>query len=218
MSRKTTLLLGALLLVAGCKNNAPDEYAQFHQDGRAKPIVALMPVLDSSESKPGWSLSAEFSNSIRKALTQQGEVFLISDKEIEAKIETLSEKDRPFDPDISWVSDRFPEEEFVIFTELMEHEETPLDAKQSAESSAKLNMALRVRVIDLRGKEPQVILQEIVTDSSYVPRAFTQENFAQGLWGTEMYDLSPIGSAHAQFVKEVSQRIEEYILLAKSRY
>ena len=177
-----------------------------------------MPVLDSSESNPGWSLSQEFSNSIRSSLTQAGEVFLVSEKEIEAKIETLNEKDRPFDPDVSWVSDRFPGQEFVVFTELMEHDETPLDAKQSAESSAKLNMALRLRVIDLRGKQPQVILQEILTDSTYIPRAFTQENFSQGSWGTEMYEISPIGTAHAQFVKEVSQRIEEYILLAKSRY
>lgn len=217
MAKKASLILSSILLLAGCNRNSPDEYARFHNDGRAKPIVALMPVLDSTENELEWNLANEFTDSLRYKINAKGDLFLVSEKEIQAKIDTLADSDRPFDPEVNWAADRFPEQEFVVFTEIIQHEETPLDPKQSAESSAKLNMSMRVRVVDLRGKAPKVILQEIVEDTTFIPRAFTRENFAQEPWGSEMYDLSPMGVAHAQFIKEVTQRIEDYILLAKSR-
>lgn len=73
---------------------------------------------------------------------------------------------------------------------------------------------MRVRVFDLRGKEPKIVLQELIHDSHFIPRQFTQANFYQVPWGHESFSISPIGLAHAEFTKEISSRLEDYILMA----
>jgi hypothetical protein len=75
---------------------------------------------------------------------------------------------------------------------------------------------MRVVVVDNRGQQPEVILQEIVHDSHFIPRQFNQYNFHQVSWGNEEFTISPLGMAHTQFLKEISSRIEDYILLAQS--
>ena len=76
-------------------------------------------------------------------------------------------------------------------------------------------MTIRVIVVDIRQAQPVVILQEVVQDSHFIPRQFNQYNFHQVYWGNEEFEVSPLGMAHTQFLKEISSRIEDYITLAK---
>ena len=76
-------------------------------------------------------------------------------------------------------------------------------------------MTMRVRVFDVRGNEPKVILQELVQNSHFIPRQFTSEHFYQASWGTENFQITPVGLAHAKFTKELASRIGEYVLLAR---
>ena len=87
----------------------------------------------------------------------------------------------------------------------------------SADTSANLNMSLRVRMLDLRGPQPSIVLQEIVHDSHHIPKQFTRANFHQVEWGKGSFNISPLGLAHAQLTKEIASRIEDYALLAKHR-
>ena len=112
----------------------------------------------------------------------------------------------------------FQGDQFVVFLELVEHEEVyKQDRKKTAdisECSADLNMSMRVRVFDLRGTEPKIVLQEMVHDSHFIPRQFTQTNFYQVPWGHESFSISPIGLAHAEFTKEIASRLEDYIVMS----
>ena len=54
------------LIFCGCQPKTDnDQVSKFHDDGRAKPIVALVPVLDRSNAEVGWSLSEEFTDQLR---------------------------------------------------------------------------------------------------------------------------------------------------------
>jgi hypothetical protein len=113
----------------------------------------------------------------------------------------------------------FQNEEFVTFLELVEHEFSPVKTKAMPlqEASNNLNMAVRVRVVDLRPAAPKIVLQEMIKDTYFVPKTLIPSDYAVDTWGTEGFRKSPMGVAHAQLIQDVANRISDYILLAKSR-
>ena len=186
-----------------------------------KPIVSIVPVIDNTKSDYDWSLSDELSSTIYYRLAQQDNFFIVDAPQVRAKTKKLKEGENPFGPDISWVKKAFQGDDFVVFLELVEHEEVyKQDRKKTAdpqECSADLNMSMRVRVFDLRGTEPKTVLQELVHDSHFIPRQFTQANFYQVPWGHASFSISPIGLAHAEFTKEIASRLEDYILMSSKK-
>jgi len=74
-----------------------------------------------------------------------------------------------------------------------------------------------VRVLDLRTPEPKIVLQELIHDVHFIPRQFTQSNFHQIAWGQAGYETSPLGIAHEELTKEISLRLEDYIIHAMNR-
>ena len=130
-----------------------------------------------------------------------------------AKIHT-----NPFGSDLSWVKTTFPGDDFVVFMEVIEHREQLRDtdaSKRPELSHADLNLALRLRIIDLRKEQPLLILQEIIQDSHFIPRQLTSYNQQQSPWNSEDYSISPVGIAHASLIKELTARVEDYIVLSR---
>ena len=129
--------------------------------------------------------------------------------------------ENPFAGDLSWVKREFDGKEFVVFLELVQHEMTPVsqDKKNLApqEVSNNLNMSLRMRVIDLRGATPKIVLQEMIKESYFIPKTLIPTDYSEVVWGSESYKKTSMNIAHTQLVQEVSHRIGDYILLAKSR-
>lgn len=209
-------LFFALTLVTGCNLNLiPQEEDQQQIQAALKPIVAIAPVIDSTKEDSFWSLSDEFTYCITHQLAQKNHFSLINfDKA--TNIPTLSQN--PFGQDMSWLKKAFSHHGFVVFLELVEHNEViRQDNKQNIDSkkcSAELLMTMRVRVFDLRKNNPKVVLQELVHESHFIPRPFTRSNFQQEKWGHEMFSISPMGLAHSQFIKNICNRLEDYILLA----
>ena len=78
-------------------------------------------------------------------------------------------------------------------------------------------MGVRLRILDLRGSEPKIVLQEKIYDSYYIPKTLFPTDYNTVSWGTEEYKNSPLGIAHTRLIKEITTRVSEYILLAKSR-
>jgi hypothetical protein len=178
-----------------------------------------VPVIDRTPKAYDWNLGDEMSEGIATHLAGRGTVTL----EPEARVRTCAKKikDNPFAPQMGWVKDAFRTEQFVAFLELIAHEEVFRAPKAKevdlSTCAADLNMSMRVRVFDLRGKEPIVILQEIVQDTHFIPKQFTRVNFEQVSWGDEDFNFSPIGMAHVQFTKQVARHIEDYIRIAVAR-
>jgi len=85
------------------------------------------------------------------------------------------------------------------------------------EVSTNLKMAVRLRIVDLRTQEPKIVLQEIVRGSYYIPKTLLQTDYNQVVWGTDEYRKSPMGIAHTQLIEEITLRLSDYLLLAKSQ-
>lgn len=207
------LSISLLALAAlSCGRSGTQEVSRFHEDGRAKPSVAIAPLLDTTSFDASWSLSEELTEGVTKLVASTGQIFVRSQAD-----SSLSE--HPFGSDLSWMKRDFPGQEFVAFLELVEHEFSPVKAKgvPAQEASANLNMAVRLRVVDLRSNNPKIVLQEMVRDTYFVPKTLIPTDYAADPWGTESYARSPMGIAHGLLTNELANRISEYILLAKSR-
>ncbi len=212
-----TLRTFSLLLLAslGCScGRGGDEMSRFHDDGRAKPTVVVASMIDTSSFDCAWNLSEELTSMVVRQLGGNGTVY------VQAK-EDVSFIDNPFGTNLSWVKAQFPQsQEFAVFLELVKHETVPENKgnfTSMQELSHNLNMAVRVRVIDLRGSFPKIVLQEMVRDSYYIPKTLLPTDYNQVVWGSDGYNQSPMGIAHAHLTDAIVARLNDYILLAKSR-
>jgi len=221
MLKQLGLFFALCIASFGCTKNVNEQATRYHDDGRSKPIVALVPVFDSSGAKVSWSLSEEFTDHIRQRFLKRSNFYINTPDQINAEIGTLNESHDPFSQDYSWIHSTFGEEEFVVFAELVEHDIHPKQAKNNfidkLTPSCELSMTMRIRVFDLRGETPEVVLQELVHQSHLIPKPseLTEQN--PDRWKKMTFIVTPLGLAHNQFSKEVAKRIEDYILLSKSR-
>ena len=200
-----------------CSKNGND-LTRFHEDGRAKPVVAVTSVIDATSLDLPWSLSEELTSMIVNAVSSNGSIY------VTAK-EDLSVTDIPFGNDLSWIKREFPDDQFVVFLELAEHdfvaEGQDKPGKPAApvpfETAMSLRLAIKMRVVDVRAASPKIVLQEMIRDSFFVPKNMVPVDYTVSGWGTNDFMKSPMGLAHAQIVREISSRIADYIQLAKSR-
>lgn len=216
---KLFLAVGLMFLVGACqKDNKSADQARFYENGLAKPIVALVPMIDSSRSELSWNLSDEMTALVHYRLLQKNKMYLVDEEKIGSILKKVKESNNPFDTDLNWVKRSFLGNEFVVFMELLSHDETSLvkEGMNASDAPSELSMRVRVRVIDLREEQPKIVLQEIIQDVHLLPKQFNQTNASQVEWGKENYSISPIGMAHTQLSKEIASRLEDYILLSTS--
>jgi hypothetical protein len=198
----------------GCKKNS-SEQTRYFDDGRMKPSVVLVPLIDSSGQTWEWNLSEELTNSLKEKLIRHGKLYIADDAKAKQLYQQLNRQNNPFSNHIEWIKQNCPKEDFAVFLELIEHEEVPLLARNNddpARCPSQFNISLRIRVIDLRSTPSKIVLQEILHDQHHIPRQFTKFHFHQEPWGKQGFPISPVGLAHAQLIREISSRVEDYIL------
>ncbi len=202
-------LMCLAFIMFSCENTTSfTNVSKFYDDGRARPVVAVTHVVDSTSYDVPWSLSDEFSQLIRDNLANNPNLYLTDQAEID---QLVSSADNPFNPDIAWMKEKFDNNEFVVFLELIKHD----DAKSS--NVTNLDMSMRVKVVDVRSKEPKILLQETVNDNYYISKGSISSDYSLTTWGSEEFENSRMGMAHKQIAKEITSRISDYISLAKSR-
>lgn len=206
---RSSLILS--LLLAACSKTSSDT-SRYHEDGRAKPVVAICSMIDVTSFDCAWSLSEEFTSMIAQNLSKNGSIFV-------GKSEDLGFTENPFGTDLAWMKREFPDQEFAVFMELVEHQLVPTSKPRpgATEVSMNLNMGVRLRVVDLRPATPKLVLQEMVRNSYYIPKTLIPTDYNIAVWGTDEFRRSPMGVAHIQLVDEIVSRLNDYILLAKSR-
>lgn len=210
--------LSIALLLGSCQNNPQNEQTSHHSSETRKPVVALVPVFDSAKSDVSWNLSDELTASIQNLIQRKDKLFLMDRKKVRVSTSHLKENNNPFSSDLSWVKKTFSQNEFVVFLELIEHEEVPYVSNvPSDKCSSMLNMSMRVRVLDLRPEKPKIVLQELIHASHHIPLSFTKENFNQAPYPEDSFSVTPIGLAHEQLTKEIVERVQDYILLSTRR-
>lgn len=209
------------LFIASCSEQQHlTSFSQYYEDGRAKPTVAIVPVIDSTSYDLPWSISEELTTLLLNHCAKKNTLFISNQTNIEETV--LPEN--PFLGDLSWVKTEYNKNEFVVFLELLEHTNKSID-KETKDSvihattadSSHLITTLRIRIIDIRYDQPKVVLQEVLRDSYYVSKTVFPVNYTVTSWKTPNYFETPLASAHEKMIKMVAQRINDYVLLAKSR-
>lgn len=216
------IALPLLCFFTSCGRNQSDEISsRFHDDGRAKPIVAIVPIFDRSGSFIPWNLSEELTSTIEKRLSRRANIFLMDEERIDTAIAHLNESHHPFGKNLEWTQNVFKGNEFVVFMELVTHQLTPheneITIEEKKDPTLTLDLTMRIRVIDLRSDTPKVILQELITQSHHIPKLLSHIDYTKNSWGKMSYNLTPYALSHSQFTREISKRLEDYILLAKSK-
>lgn len=219
MLRRLWWTLSLPLVMCGCIQSPQPQPVSFHDDGRTKPLVALPPLFDRSEAGVEWSLSEEFTTHIRSNIMKN--FCLNTTDEMNLIVTHLNETHNPFSSDTEWIKSAFGRYEFVVFTELVEYDIHPQTSRGSFINkivpSSELTLTMRIRIFDLRAQRTQVILQELFHQNYLIP-SFSHSGSAHPYqWRRLSFLVSPLGLAHSQFIKGVSNRIEEYVFWAKNR-
>jgi hypothetical protein len=216
MHRWIFSLASLTLVLSSCDNSRSNETSSVIDSPILnRPIVAVVPIINTSRTDLTWDVSEELSQAVRQRLAQKDHLYLMGKDTVTSMAKKCFQAHDPFGVDTAWVKKSFPQNEFVVFMELMEHHEMPIyPAKDIQDSPTELAIAVRVRVFDVREQTPRVVLQEVVQQIHHIPRQFNKANFHQVPWTDEMFETSPLGIAHDALCKEIAGRIEDYILLS----
>ncbi|MFZ4099693.1 MAG: CT253 family lipoprotein [Chlamydiia bacterium] len=212
----------ALVSVApmGCQQRY-SEFTTHHDDGRVKPVVALLQVRDRSGDQVGWDLSRELSHEIRRRLLETGDLYIVKEDGMPS-MENIS----LFGPDMTW-SKAYRPSEFVVALELVEHKRELYDGSQTARTALDtretvggagylVNCKVRVRVIDVRGADPRLAYQEIVQLQHRAPSNEARVDYMNVAYGSWSFNHSALATAHNKLVEAVVQRLDHYVLLEKA--
>lgn len=205
------IVLLALLFSSCAERHFSAHQFLYHDTGEIKPKVAIVPIITHSANATSWNLSEELTSLMSERLLKNNHFFLTSDFSVLGNHLTDLTEINPLIEDIRWLYENGSSSEFVVFVELVEHTLIPKLSKLPPQSYT-LHMAFRTHVIDIRGTEPKVILQELIRQSFPIAIKIDYGKTSLNKWAFFFFSM---GSAHYQMVKKITQQIQDYILLAK---
>ncbi|SCA59020.1 Uncharacterized protein AB751O23_BZ_00030 [Chlamydiales bacterium SCGC AB-751-O23] len=213
--------IAMLVLLSACRNYQSPEFTRHYDDGRVKPKVALVPVTYGENFTYPWDLSKELTEDIRQEVQQQSILYLPNESEFSQHL-SLRSSDM-VGPHSPLLKSLRQDHDFVVLVDLLEHSEEPYRGQSVkpvytvyGEAVTVLKMALRVTIFDVRESIPKSILQEIVHSNHMISRDGANTNYHKVIWKTDAYKISPFGLAHSRLSKEVANRLNQYISVARS--
>ena len=208
-----------LLLIVGCAKPATgNDQVLFHDDGVAKPKLAVVKVIDSSAHKLEWDLDSEFTEFLLEQLYSGSKFYLTGDFHMLGSNQLKNLELSPYSDDMQWLLEMNSNSEFVLFTEIIDHRMTiPVKTTYNPLTHIKtLHVSLRICVLDIRKDSPKVVLQEIIKKEYPIPFNFGSYKDEGGAIAKNTFAVSPLGLAHKHILSEAAKQIEDYILIAQS--
>jgi hypothetical protein len=212
------LLICLCVALSSCYKGNETAQLRHHDNGFCKPCVAIFDVYNHSSSTLPWDLSEEFTTELVSRIKTEDKLYLVREEEIAWQYPIQVEKISPFHQD-DWLKENHPNVEFITFVEIVDHSVVPRLSKEQTEvknPSYDLKLCLRIKVVDVRDDIPVIVLQELINESYFIPSQLSGIDYNKTKWGKTLFALTPVGLAHSRITKEISKRIEDYILLASS--
>lgn len=209
----------ALLTFTSCAPQRCDTTI-YQRSGRVKPIVAVLPVIDSTgEFSHSWDLAHELTDDMRRKVFDSASLYLYREG-IDQEYAYRFNEAIPTNFPVS-ILKSIGDAQFVVVTELVNHEVQPCENSHipysnihTGEKAAILAQDLRIRVLDVRGDTPHIVLQELLHHDHYIAQPYLNTDYVRNSWGTEAYENTPMGLAHARLIREAVSRIESYVTIA----
>lgn len=209
----------SLIALTGCQQDTRLCAPTFHVPTvRQKPILAVVPVFDQSKHHHPWNIAQELTTGILRSLSVKDQLYMVDQEKVSQIFKEMQTAGDLFGTDLQWIKKKFRSEEFVAFIELYKNEETLLNFHKDipdAECPAELYLSARVRIFDLRGAVPKLVLSEEVNHSENIPKEFNPLNRTLITPDQENFHSTPHGIAQDSFAREIAERIEDYVLLAQ---
>jgi len=202
-----------LLFLVSCQTYQGQQ-TSFHDDGRAKPKLALVEFISSCQTNLPWDVSQELHQSLFSQLRKTNQIYLMQSDKFSLPDQITSKTVNPFH-DHSWLIYDRPIADYIALLELVEHIFIPRsEGYEYQKLSGDLHIKVRVKILDVRSDKPRVVLQEIIHQSTYVPAPLSRMEYKNITPEKSRYSLTPAGIAHNKMIKKTSQRIRDYVLLS----
>lgn len=223
MAKIIRLLLVAILMCSCGGTGRRVEFVKYHDNGQPKPAVTVVPVWDRAEHGLAWDVGEELREGILKNLAAQSNVYVPS--------VNISPNDRRIDyarwgeNDLTFTKN-FENSDFVVLMELVDHQTNPykrgaVQPIYPADGEVKqvLQLAMKVRVVDVRGSKPHVVLQEIIHSNHMIPPVNRGKvvDYNELTYGVPGYKNTPVGTAHTRLERDAARQVEQYVLYAQER-
>lgn len=212
--------LGAVvMMLMGCQTTHKTAMGGYDVYGRPRPLVAVVPVIDSSHSDLSWDVSEELTALVRERLAEKGDLRLSSSDSVALTLQHI-DASTLFAGDLKSAS-AFHGYDFVVAMELLDHKEIPYTGQKvrpvypsSEQVGSVIMMTVRLKVIDMRGEQPFVVLQEMLPSNHMVPKRLLSLDYDNIDIYSEAYRASPLGVSHSRLARDITWRIENYIQVA----
>ena len=220
--RSHWIALSLLLVLSSCIVSRPDSTVRYTDSGHKRCTVAIAPLYDRSHCHLPWSISSELTGEVRQWLEKDGAVVLVKRQRTDPFFDQLK-VDELFD----WESERLMtlrDTDFVVLMELMRHREVPYRRQEiqpiypyRGDAGTVLCMEMRVRIVDLRGDKPQLVLQQMIPSNHAIPRGLSlnEVDYVHVPWQSQSYLKTPMGKAHSRLARDVAKQVEGYVNYAQ---
>lgn len=200
--------LMVLLICSACMQAPePDIYASYTSRGGPAPAtIAIAPLLDRANCNLPWSVSAEITNGVREQMADSYGIYVLPREKTDPVFDRIPVEEL-YGREATGAA-RLQGTDFLLLMELMSHTEVPYQRKQ---------LQLRLRILDLRGEEPRLVLQEIIHNKLTVNKGLSwkEVDYALVKWPSDDYLRTPVGRAHARLARDVAKQVEHYVNYAQ---
>jgi hypothetical protein len=216
--RSLILSLSLLLLATGCGRHNSCSYgvAPAASASHVLPRVAILPVVNECGEPLPWRLSDELTERFGTTFARREGMTLLSPEVGRALAAELEHVDL-FSPTLRDLRGD-GRCDVLVATELIDHELVPYRGQKiqqlyaiDGEVGSILMMKLRLRVIDLRGESPKVVLQEIVNSNHLVRRRDEAIDYLVHGWGAPQFAETAVGIAHERLAEDTAGRVAQYV-------
>lgn len=220
--RKVAALLMVAAMFMGCARQYCDYFA-YDDEGIAKPVVAVLPVRDSSWNSMPWDVSRELEEGIWESARRRGKLYCVDPHHVDEVVASFGEETDLHSQDLQFFN-QFTGCDYLVLIDLLEHNEVPYQRGAieplyiiDSDDAFVLAMKARVTVLDVTGPTPRVILREITASNHMIARRFYDIDYTENRWGSQEYHRTPVGVAHERLARDLTERIETITAAAALR-
>jgi hypothetical protein len=194
------------------------DYFPYHDDGTPKPRIALVPVINSSQSNSPVCLSEGLTQNLSEVLMGRGGCYVLSEDGLGPEWNDMISSTDLLNQELPPVF-CLKNVDFVVVLELFEHCLEPVEKNIHSfpftpSWNTMLMTKMRVKVIDVRWTPPRLILHEIVCGEYKVPKKYSRP--VETLSEDDVRDLhSPFFKAHDPMIADLAERIDTVIRSAR---
>ena len=208
------LIVALSVLVAACAPRYAD-FFPYYDNGTKKPSVTLLPVYDEVHSPLFDDFADQMTKAVRNRIKRPGKIYCPPQAQVDKELRDVSLKELAATRDLNLFT-RFRGTDFVVMMDVADIHVAPykrgafkpLYISAINENDAKvLHVAIRLKIVNLKGKEPKVARMEQVVSNHMI----SPEQLERAQKG----DKEVLEMIRSRLARDLSQKIEETVCVKK---